>query len=209
MNRLLEQYILDIISPESDILEEVFRETHRRVVNPNMVSGHLQGSFLTMLIRMTKPLNVLEIGTYTGYSAICIASALAEGATLHTIERNDELEELSSAFIKKSGYGERIKMYTGDARDIIPTIEGDFDIVFIDGDKREYVEYYSLVIDRIKEGGFILADNVLWDGKVLEDDVSDPMTRGIKSFNELIRDDTRVENSIVPIRDGLMIIRKI
>jgi predicted O-methyltransferase YrrM len=209
MERLLEQYIVDHMTPESDLLEEVYRETHRSVLNPNMVSGHLQGRFLNMLIRMINPTNVVEIGTYTGYSAICIATALAEGATLHTIERNDELEEISSEFIKRSGFGNRVRMYTGDAREIIPEIEGDLDVVFIDGDKREYTDYYNLVIDRVKKGGFIIADNVLWDGKVIGSDLSDPMTNGIRDFNLLIKNDPRVENSIIPLRDGLMIIRKI
>lgn len=209
MNDSIEQYILDHISEEPELLGELYIETHRSVVNPNMVSGHLQGRLLNMLVKMINPSCVLEIGTYTGYSAICIASALGEKAILHTIERNDELHELSSAFIRRAALAEKVKMYTGDAREIIPLMDLSFDMVFIDGDKREYCEYYDLVIDHMPSGSYIIADNVMWDGKVADTTINDSMTAGIREFNDRIKSDHRVENVIVPLRDGLMIIRKL
>jgi len=209
MTGSIEQYILDHIGEEPELLKELYLETHRTVVNPNMISGHLQGSLLAMLVKMINPTVVLEIGTYTGYSAICIASALGDNAILHTIERNDELAGFSSAYIKRSGLSEKIIQHTGDALEIIPGIESGFDLVFIDGDKREYNNYYDIVFDRIARGGYIIADNVLWDGKVLDTETTDPMTKGIRQFNQRIKNDHRVEKTIIPIRDGLMLIRKL
>lgn len=208
INREIEQYITTHISDEPALLEELYLDTHRRAVNPNMISGHIQGRLLSMLVKMINPSAVLEIGTYTGYSAICIASALEGEATLHTIERNDELSEISSAYFERSGFGNRIIRYTGDALGIIPGLDSQFDLVFIDGDKREYTDYYDLVFDKVSHGGYIIADNVLWDGKVADPHSDDPMTIGIKRFNEKIKNDHRVENSIIPLRDGLMLIRK-
>ncbi|TFH34147.1 MAG: O-methyltransferase [Bacteroidia bacterium] len=209
MKEPIEQYILDHITEEPQLLKELYLDTHRRVVNPNMISGHIQGRLLNMLVKMINPVSVLEIGTYTGYSAICIASALQAGARLHTIERNDELIEISSEYILRSGLSGRIVQHAGDAREIIPVIEGFFDLVFIDGDKREYNEYYDLVFDRVAGGGYIIADNVLWDGKVADSEADDPMTTGIRKFNHRIKNDPRVENTIIPLRDGLMLTRKL
>jgi len=209
MNRDLDKYIHDHISPQGELLEELYRKTYTSVINPNMVSGHLQGKVLEMIISMIRPLLVLEIGTYTGYSAISMAAAMAEGSELHTIEVNDELYELSSSYIKKAGLNDKIVMHTGDAKTIIPKIDMLFDLVFIDGDKREYPEYYNIVFPLVKPGGYIIADNVLWDGKVADKRATDPMTIGIREFNSLVKNDNRVEKVILPLRDGLMLIRKL
>lgn len=209
MDRDLEKYINDYISPQGELLEELFRKTHTSVINPNMVSGHLQGKVLEMIVSMISPQLVLEIGTYTGYSAISMAGAMAEGSELHTIEVNDELYDLSSTFIKKAGLDHKIVMHTGDAKTIIPELDMLFDLVFIDGDKREYTQYYNTVFPVLKTGGYIIADNVLWDGKVVNSKDNDPMTTGIRSFNILVKNDPRVEQVILPLRDGLMLIRKL
>jgi predicted O-methyltransferase YrrM len=208
MDSNLEKYIADHTSPESKLLQELYRKTYTSVVNPNMISGHIQGKVLGMIVSMLAPSAILEIGTYTGYSAISMAAAMPEGSELHTIEVNDELYDLSSSYINRAGLSDRITMHTGDAKIIIPGLRQKFDLVFIDGDKREYSEYYKLVFPLVKPGGYILADNVLWDGKVTDSMALDPMTSGIKSFNKLIRSDKRVEQVILPLRDGLMIIRK-
>ena len=209
MKQLVEQYILDHLSPEPQVLAELYRETYCRVVNPNMTSGHLQGSILRMIVKMIDPANVLEIGTYTGYSSIAMAMALGKNGTVYTIERNDELTDISRRYFEKSGMTEKIKSFTGDAMKIIPTLDTSFDLVFIDGDKREYCDYYNTLFKKVRKGGFIIADNILWDGKVADRSDNDKMTLGIRMFNDLIINDSRVENSIIPVRDGLMIIRKV
>ena len=182
MNKKLEQYI-ENITPEDPVLEDLYRQTHIRFVNPNMVSGHIQGKFLEFISIMISPENILEIGTFTGYSAICLAKGLKPGGKLITIEINDELTFAHSYFCR-AGAESKITQLTGNALDIIPGLDLMFDLVFIDGDKREYIEYYKLVIDKVKPGGFILADNVLWGGKVLEKDTTDPQAMGIIDFNE-------------------------
>jgi len=209
MDRLLEQYISGHSTPPDPLLEELYRETHIRFINPNMVSGHLQGRLLEMISKMIRPDSILEIGTYTGYSAICLAKGLKENGKLITIELNDELESFSRGYFERSGLSGSIVQITGRAREIIPEIDGMFDLVFIDGDKREYCDYFSLVKNKVKKGGFILADNVLWGGKALENDTKDQQSKGIIEFNELIRNEPGIENLILPIRDGLMIIRKL
>lgn len=208
MNKELEKYIVDHISPESELLAELYRLTHTSVINPNMVSGHLQGKVLEMLVRMISPKTILEIGTFTGYSAIAMAGAINKDSILHTIEINDELYELSSDYINRSGLSDKIIMHTGDAKTIIPDLNISFDLIFIDGDKREYSEYYDLVFPLLNKGAYIIADNVIWDGKVYDSKVDDPMTSGIRNFNQLVKNDSRVEQIILPIRDGLMLIRK-
>jgi predicted O-methyltransferase YrrM len=209
MDNTLEEYILSHSTPEDPVLDELFRQTHIRFVNPNMASGHLQGQILEMISRMINPLFILEIGTFTGYSAICLARGLKPEGKLVTIELNDELAEFSSSYFRKAGVENQIINLTGRAQDIIPTLEQLFDLVYIDGDKREYCEYYNLVFEKVRSGGFILADNVLWGGKVNETDTSDPQTRGIIEFNEMICKQKNVENIILPVRDGMMIIRKL
>ena len=182
MNKKLEQYLLEHTTPEDPILEDLYRQTHIRFVNPNMASGHLQGKFLEFISMMIRPVNILEIGTFTGYSAICLAKGLKPGGNLITIELNDELTAFSHSFFIRAGAESKITGLTGRAQDIIPGLDLMFDLVFIDGDKREYIEYYRLIFDKVKPGGFILADNVLWGGKVLENETTDPQARGIIRF---------------------------
>jgi len=208
MDKTLEKYIIDNSTPEDPLLEDLYRQTHIRFVNPNMVSGHLQGRFLEMISKMIQPQNILEIGTFTGYSAICLAKGLRSGGRLITIESNDELIAIAGSYFEKAGFSSVIEQLTGNALDIIPLIDLNFDLVFIDGDKREYVDYYKVVIDKVKRGGFIIADNIFWGGKALEKNTTDPQARGIIEFNEMINKESLVENVILPVRDGLMVIRK-
>ncbi len=203
----LEEYIEKHSEREPDILVQLSRDTHRKVLRPRMLSGNMQGQFLKMLCRMINAERVLEIGTYTGYSAISMAMGMERGV-LHTIDINDEIEDFTQEYIVRSGFGERIIFHIGDACEIIPTLDGMFDMVFIDADKRQYTEYYRMVIDRVRPGGLIVADDVLWEGKVLDSESKDAQTRGILDFNDLVQADERVENILFPIRHGLMLIRK-
>lgn len=204
-----ENYILANCTPEDPLLAELHRQTFIRVLNPKMISGHYQGKFLEMISYMIRPSIALEIGTFTGYSAICIGRGLPDGGILHTIDINDEIRNLASGYIGRAGLENKIKMHTGDALKIIPSLEGPFDLVFIDGEKSEYRKYYDLVLPKVKKGGFILADNVLWDNKAWNPIYFDDQYTGhIRSFNEMICSDNRVENFMLPIRDGLMIVRK-
>jgi caffeoyl-CoA O-methyltransferase len=204
-----DRYLREHTTPEDRVLEELNRQTHLNVVNPNMLSGHLQGRLLEMLSYMISPSHILEIGTYTGYSAICLARGLKSGGQLHTIEVNDELREMSTRYIALAGVADRVTLHTGRAQDIIPSMLYTFDLVFIDGDKREYSEYYDLVFDKVRKGGFIIADNVLWGGKIEDGEASgDPQTKGVVLFNEKVRSDQRVEKVMLPVRDGLLIVRK-
>jgi predicted O-methyltransferase YrrM len=173
-----------------------------------MLSGHHQGRFLSMISHMLIPKRVLEIGTYTGYSAICFAEGMSDGGVLHTIEINDENEDIIRKYIHQSGNSEKIILHFGDALEIIPEINETFDLVFLDADKDRYIDYFNLVIDKVRSGGIILADNVLWDGKVLEDDAKDKESVGIREFNDYINNDDRIEHVLLTIRDGIMIIRK-
>jgi len=208
MNRKLEQYLLSHSSPEDPILEELYRQTHIRFVNPNMTSGHLQGKFLEFISFMIRPMNILEIGTFTGYSAICLAKGLKPGGKLITIEINDELTTFSGEYFKKAGLEDKIVQVTGNALDVITDLDMGFDLVFIDGDKREYSDYYHIIIDKVNPGGFILADNVLWGGKVIDDKTGDAQTKGVIEFNNMIGRQKNIENVMLPVRDGLMLIRK-
>jgi predicted O-methyltransferase YrrM len=197
-------------SAENNILAELNRETHAKILMPRMLSGHLQGRILSMFSYMLKPSLILEIGTYTGYSAICLAEGLKENGLLHTIDINDELTPLVNSYIKKAGFSEKIKTHSGNALEIIPGIEGNFDLVFIDADKVNYSNYFDMVFERVRPGGIIIADNVLWSGKVLEPaEDMDKDTRAIHSFNQKVRSDGRVECVLLPVRDGLLVIRKI
>jgi len=209
MTEKLEQYILDHTEAESELLALLNRETQHKILLPRMLSGHLQGKILEMISKMICPSYILEIGTYTGYSAICLAQGLTENGQLHTIEINDELESFILHFLEKSGLKSKIHLHIGNATQIISKLEDSIDLVFIDGDKRQYLEYYKLVIDKVRKGGFILADNVLWSGKVIEQLIdNDDYTKGILDFNQFVHNDDRVENVILPIRDGIMILRK-
>lgn len=204
----IEKYILDISTPEDNVLNELYRKTHTSVLNPNMISGHIQGKLLEMLVRMIKPSLVLEIGTYTGYSAISMARALPQNGMLHSIEINDELADISREYVLKDGLEDKIVLHTGDALDIMKGMNLSFDLIYIDGDKRQYPQYYELALERLNNNGYILVDNVLWDGKVVDPRKDDPMTRGIRMFNQMVKEDQHVEKIIIPAMDGLMIIRK-
>lgn len=205
----IEEYILQHSDEEDPVLSELNRETNLKILRPRMLSGHLQGKVLEMISKMISPEKILELGTYTGYSAICLAKGLKEQGILHSIEINDELEDFILKYVKKANLNDKIKLHFGDARNIIPEINEQFDLVFIDADKREYIEYYNIVFDYVKPGGFILADNVLWSGKVLNMETpDDEYTQGIFAFNELIKNDSRIEKVILPLRDGLTLIRK-
>lgn len=209
MNQELENYIAQHTEAESELLSQLNRETHHKILLPRMLSGHVQGKILEMISKMIQPKYILELGTYTGYSAICLAQGLLDGGVLHTVEINDELETFTSSFFAKSNVADKIKLHIGDANEIIPKLSDEIDLVFIDADKRQYLDYYKMVIDKTRTGGFILADNVLWSGKVVEPiGGNDEYTKGIKEFNDFVHKDSRVENVILPIRDGIMMLRK-
>ncbi|MEG0794985.1 MAG: class I SAM-dependent methyltransferase [Odoribacter sp.] len=203
----LERYIELHSEQEPEILEQLSRATYQKMLRPRMLSGHLQGQFLQMLCRMNRAERVLEIGTFTGYAAIAMAMGLEDGGVLHTIDVNDEIEDFTRGYIARSGLEKRIRFHIGDAREIIPQLEEEFDLVFIDADKRQYTEYYRLVFDKVRRGGIIVADDVLWEGKVV-DNCRDAQTQGILEFNEWVQADVRVENILLPLRHGLMLIRK-
>lgn len=205
----LEKYILAHTRDDDKVLADLYRKTHIKFVNPNMVSGHLQGAILTMISNMVAPEKILEIGTFTGYSAICLARGLKKNGCLDTIEIDDELTDFILSYFKKAGVEKQINLFTGNALDLIKKLPGPYDLVYIDGDKREYAAYYNLVFEKVRPGGFIIADNVLWGGKVTDSEYkNDPFTKGIMEFNELVHKDVRVENVIFPVRDGLMLLKK-
>lgn len=204
----IDDYILSHIDPEGDYLHNLYRATNLHMLYSRMASGHLQGRLLKMFVTMIRPKLVLEIGTFSGYSGLCIAEGLDEDAHLHTIEINDEQEDFTLPWFKNSPYADKITMHIGDALEVIPQLDLRFDMAFIDGDKRIYTEYYELVLKYLNPGGYILADNTLWDGHVLEKESHDQQTIGIKAFNDRLAQDTRVEKVILPLRDGLTIIRK-
>ena len=204
----LENYIEAHTSPEDELLYNLRRQTHLKVLRPRMVSGPVQGQLLTMLCQMIGPAAALEIGTFTGYSAICMAKGLKPGAILHTIERDDELETFIRHHIERANLQDQIKLHIGDALEVIPKLNTSFDLVFIDGDKRQYPNYYKLVIEKMNPGGYILADNILWNGKVVDPSArNDSYTQGILTFNEMVKEDPRTQQVILPLRDGLMLIR--
>ena len=204
----IEEYVLSHIDKEPEVLSWLTRETHLRTLKPRMLSGHLQGRMLKMFCSMMSAKRILEIGTFTGYSALCMAEALPEDGELHTLEINDEMEEFLDEVFEKSGMAEKIHLHIGDASQIIPQLEGLFDVVFMDGNKRHYSEYFDVVFPKLRLGGLLIADNTLWDGHVLEDS-KDAQTVGIQKFNDKVYSDDRVERVIVPVRDGLTLIRKI
>jgi predicted O-methyltransferase YrrM len=203
----IEQYAGKHTEDENAVLAELNRETYAKVLMPTMLSGQLQGAFLRMLTSMIKPEKVLEIGTFTGYTAICFMQAMGAKGELHTIDINAELRSMAESYIAKAGFDKQIKLHTGNALTIIPQLNETFDLVFIDADKINYSNYYDLVFDKVRKGGYIIADNVLWSGKVLQPN-PDPDTKAIIDFNNKVKADTRVEKVLVPIRDGLMVMRK-
>lgn len=203
-------YAIKHTTPEDEVLHRLYRETHLTTVYPNMLSGPLQGKLLEFISRMMKPSRILEIGTFTGYSAICLAKGLAPGGILHTIDINDELSDTALKFIREAGLEERIILHTGDALEIIPQLKDTFDLVFIDADKEEYIRYYQLVFPKVRRGGFIIADNVLWGGKVLpESRDSEKETVSIREFNAFILSDSKVEKMMLPFRDGIYLLYKV
>ncbi len=204
-----DDYILQHCTPEDSVLAELNRQTYLKILNPKMLSGQQQGRFLEMVSYMIRPSQILEIGTFTAYSAICMARGLNNDGTLHTIDSNDEIRDFAWHYICKAGMEEKIIMHTGNALEIIPALEGPFDLVFIDAEKSEYLQYYRLALPKVRPGGVIIADNVLWDNKVYKAEYNtDEYTQYIKEFNIFIQEDPQVENMLLPIRDGLMIIRK-
>jgi predicted O-methyltransferase YrrM len=206
----LEKYILEHIDDEQALLQELDRYTHLHVLRPRMLSGHIQGSILKMICRMIQPKDILEIGTFTGYSALSMVRGLEQEGHIHTIEINDELEHIIRSFITKAGAEHQITLHIGSALDIIPQLPTTFDLVFMDGDKRQYPDYYEVIFPRLNKGGYILADNILWGGKVAQPNMpDDAYTKGIMDFNDMVKNDPRVEKVILPIRDGLLLIRKL
>ena len=209
VNKSVENYIHRHSGEEEEILHKIWRQTNLRTFYPNMVSGKVQGKLLQMIVKMVQPQTILEIGTFTGYSAVAMALAMPENSKLITIDNNEEIESMAKGFFSEAGLTVKISMITGDAVDIIPKLNNTFDLVFIDADKEQYISYYRAVFPKIKKGGFIIADNVLWGGKVLDKLVkTDKETKGIQDFNEMINNDNRVEKVMLSVRDGLYLIRK-
>ena len=211
MNRLkeIDNYILNHIDAEDEVLTELDRETNLTVIGARMISGHLQGQVLSMLSKMIQPATILELGTFTGYSAICLAKGLQKGGKLVSIEIDDELEMLAKKYFVKAGIEDCVEQRIGSALEIIPTLNDSFDLVFIDADKREYVQYFDLLIDKMASGAYLIADNTLWSGKVLDTPKPDDhQTIGILEFNTKIKNDPRVDKVIFPLRDGMTVIRK-
>ena len=206
VNEAIQHYAEQHSTPECDLLKKIARDTHAEVLMPRMLSGHLQGRVLAMISNMIRPKRILEIGTYTGYSAMCLAEGLADGGKLITIDINEELEDRVRQYF--GSLPSAVEYRIGNALEIVPTLSDTFDLVFIDADKSNYGKYFDLIIDKVRPGGFLLADNVLWSGKVLSQN-PDTDTRSILAFNKKIQDDSRVENVLLPIRDGIMMIRKL
>jgi len=209
-NKKIYNYIDNHSSDESDILYELRRETELKCLNPIMLSGKIQGNFLAIISKLIKPLNVLEIGTYTGYSTLCIAKGLNPAGMIHTIDKNEELLQIQNKYFEKSGLRNQIKQYTGDALAIIPKLKFDFDMVFLDADKENYVKYLELISPILKPGGVLLTDNVLWHGKILESpENQDRVTRLIDNFNKKILEDKSLKTVMLPIRDGISLTLKL
>jgi caffeoyl-CoA O-methyltransferase len=209
IDEALDAYCHQHSSPESELLHRLNRETHAKILKPRMLSGHLQGRMLAMISQMLRPTNILEIGTYTGYSALCLAEGLQNNGKIITIDVNEELEDFTRNFFNESAFKNLIDFRLGNALEIIPTLSETLDLVFIDADKKSYARYYDLVFEKVRTGGIIMADNVLWSGKVVENNMNDKETIDLRNFNLKIQQDIRVENALFPLRDGLMIIRKI
>lgn len=208
LEKELQKYVENHTSEASGLLHKINRETHLQVLKPRMISGHLQGRVLAMLSHMIRPEFILEIGTYTGYSALCLAEGLKPSGQLITIDVNDELEARVNGYFDESKYRSNIKMIIGNALQLVPTLNYNWDMIFIDADKESYATYFDLTINQLKPGGFMLIDNVLWSGKVFDENKNDKTTVSVRAFNQKIQDDDRVDNVLFPIRDGLMILRK-
>ncbi|EGV44213.1 O-methyltransferase [Bizionia argentinensis JUB59] len=207
----LDTYVVNHSENEPELLQQLTRETYQKILQPRMLSGHYQGRVLSMISKLVNPKNILEIGTYTGYSALCLAEGMQKSGEMHTIDINEELVDFQRLYFDKSDFGKQIHQHLGNALDIIPTLNKTFDLVFIDADKENYVKYFELIIERLNPGGVIISDNVLWSGKVLDttfkkDDTSTP---ALIAYNKLLKEDPRVETVLLPIRDGLTISRKV
>jgi len=208
--KILENYAEEISQEEPEILKQLNRETYQKVLKPRMISGHLQGRILSLLSKLIRPKNILEIGTFTGYSALCLAEGMQKDGKLHTIDKNEELYEIQKKYFENSAYKNQIIQHTGDAKEIIPTLNEKFDMVFIDADKQNYSLYFDLVFPKINTGGLFISDNVLWYGKVTQPTKKgDKATAQLKAFNEKLKNDERIENLLLPIRDGILISRKL
>ena len=205
---ILQNYLDQHVPQEPVILQELTRETHLKTINPRMLSGPYQGRVLSFLSKLLRPACILEIGTFTGYSAICLGEGLRENGKLYTIEVDPEMADFAQRYFEKAGLQEKITSWTGDARKLISNVVEPIDLAFIDGEKREYLEYYELILARLRPGGLLLADNVLWNGQVVDKDFQDPQTQGIRQFNAFVHQDARVEAVLLPIRDGLFFIQK-
>jgi len=204
----LENYVAQHSQPEPELLSELSRETHLKVLQPRMLSGHLQGRVLSMLSKIIRPECILEIGTYTGYSAICLAEGLSPAGELHTLDINEELYDFQRSYFDRSGFGKQIIQHTGNALNIIPSLDLKFDLAFIDADKENYANYFDLIIEKMKPGGIILSDNVLWSGKVIQEvKPNDKSTKALIAYNQKLIEDPRVETVLLPIRDGLSLCR--
>ena len=209
MDQQIDEYIFDHLNVENSVLNDLYRHTNLNVPYSGMISGHEQGRLLSMLSRMINPFQILEIGTYTGYSAICLAEGLSVGGHLHTIEIDDELADTALSFFEKAGLSDKITLHIGNALEIIPRLDTIFDLVFIDAAKKQYLDYYHAVFNKVRTGGFIIVDNILWYGKVAAPQFQDETTINLRKFNDFVRDDKRVEKAIIRNRDGLFILRKI
>ena len=207
----IDKYVVKHSEDEPELLQQLTRETYQKILQPRMLSGHYQGRVLSMISKLVNPKKILEIGTYTGYSAICLAEGMQESGELHTIDINEELFGFQRKYFDKSGYGEQIIQHLGNALDIIPKLDQTFDLVFIDADKENYTNYFKAIIDKLNSGGIILSDNVLWSGKVLETTFKkeDTSTPALIEYNKLLKEDSRIETVLLPIRDGLTISRKL
>jgi predicted O-methyltransferase YrrM len=205
----IEEYLEQHTTPMDEVLHELYRETHLHAMNPRMASGPVQGRFLQLLCQLMQPKKVLEIGTFTGFATICMARGMASDGLLTTIEANEEYEGIIRKYLAKTAVADRVKLIIGDAKEVIPTLEGGFDLVFIDADKISYPSYYDLMIEKLNPGGVVLADNVLWEGKVLNVGTKERDTKAIQAFNDKVQNDPRVENVLLPLRDGLMMVRKL
>ncbi|WP_425234472.1 O-methyltransferase [Ulvibacterium sp.] len=208
LSPILEEYIAAHSQEEPKVLQELTRETHLKVVRPRMLTGHFQGRVLSLLSKIIRPQNILEIGTYTGYSAICLAEGLSSQGKLHTIDKNEELYEIQRRYFDKSGFGDKILQHTGDALEIIPELDIVFDLVFIDAEKLDYPAYFEAVLKKTRSGSVILSDNVLWSGKVVDPlDPKDKTTKVVLDYNRKLKEDSRIETALLPIRDGLTLSR--
>jgi len=203
----IQEYIEIFNSKQSELLDDLVKETYQKTVLPQMISGDYQGRLLSLLSKIIRPKNILEVGTFTGFATLCLAEGLSDAGIIHTIDKNDEFVAIQNKYFKKSGFREKIKQYLGNAREIIPQMTQKFDLVFIDADKRYYPEYFEMILPKMNKGGIILADNVLWYGKVTDADAKDAETNALKKYNKILAKDSRVEVLILPVRDGISMAR--